>query len=129
MQRVTKIWIAVVVIAGAATTGGIVGWQQWQVHQAQELVETMRKGLEDRVREGLKDPDSAKFTGEFLSRSDNPASPVISLCGQVNAKNSYGGYGGFSAFIVNSDMQVVFYDKQQASSFAPVWDTWCRHPL
>lgn len=41
--------------------------------------------------ESLKDADSAKFRGEFLTGDY--------LCGEVNAKNSYGAYPGFVRFI------------------------------
>lgn len=39
----------------------------------------------------LKDPDSAKFR-EILSTKER-------ICGQINSKNSYGGYVGFKRFI------------------------------
>jgi len=43
------------------------------------------------VRERLKDPDSAHF-----GRSTVNAAGIV--CGSVNAKNSFGGYSGTSAF-------------------------------
>ena len=42
----------------------------------------------ERVKDVLKDPDSANFRTEFVARDG-------AVCGFVNAKNSYGGYGGF----------------------------------
>ena len=47
--------------------------------------------IQDAVREELKDPESAKF--RKLKATDGN-----SFCGQVNAKNSYGGYTGFRTF-------------------------------
>ena len=44
---------------------------------------------------GLKDPDSAKFRNVRFVKYNNQ----IVVCGEVNAKNSYGGYVGFSEFI------------------------------
>lgn len=50
----------------------------------------------ERVKDILKDPDSAKFRNEFIARDG-------AVCGFVNAKNSYGGYGGFKRYIVEPD--------------------------
>ena len=50
----------------------------------------------ERVRDILKDPESARFRSEFKGKDD-------SVCGFVNAKNSYGGYDGFKPFIVERD--------------------------
>jgi hypothetical protein len=51
--------------------------------------------------ERLKDPDSAKFRNvyvlEIASKDGKPL--CYAVCGQVNAKNSYGGYNGFGWFI------------------------------
>ena len=40
----------------------------------------------------LKDPDSAKFRGLFVFNG-------VTLCGEVNSKNSMGGYVGFQRFL------------------------------
>lgn len=56
-------------------------------------VEAVKNG----VRDGLKDPESARF-GTFAaarSRTDG----AIMVCGFVNARNSYGGYTGRGYFI------------------------------
>ena len=50
---------------------------------------------EERIRAALKDPESARFRNEFVSRNGTEAT----LCGQVNFKNSVGGYAGFERFI------------------------------
>jgi hypothetical protein len=47
------------------------------------------------VLEGLKDPGSAQFRN--LKRYTRM------VCGEVNAKNSYGGYVGFEPFLVSAD--------------------------
>jgi hypothetical protein len=45
----------------------------------------------------LKDPESVRFSGEFLKPG--------AVCGNVNSKNSYGGYAGVTpyVYIVSSD--------------------------
>ena len=45
----------------------------------------------------LKDPDSAKFKDIRFIAGD--AKGEWEMCGLVNAKNSYGAYGGFQTFI------------------------------
>jgi hypothetical protein len=44
------------------------------------------------VRRVLKDPEAARFSREFTSASG-------AVCGFVNMKNSYGGYGGDKRYL------------------------------
>ena len=48
------------------------------------------------IKERLKDPDSAKFRNTFIVRVQGQAL----LCGEVNSKNSFGGYTGFTRFMM-----------------------------
>ncbi|MDR9772082.1 hypothetical protein RJJ65_05300 [Rhizobium hidalgonense] len=48
------------------------------------------------MKERLKDPDSARFSGFNAMVSDKGS---ITVCGFVNAKNSIGGYTGRSPFM------------------------------
>jgi hypothetical protein len=61
------------------------------------------------VTESLKDPGSATFGSLSASISDRG---VVTVCGAVNAKNSYGGYAGQAPFIgilaTNTSGQRVF---------------------
>ncbi|HHV68920.1 MAG TPA: DUF4124 domain-containing protein [Ochrobactrum intermedium] len=57
--------------------------------------------LQAAVRASLKDPDSANFN-DLQHVGDGRA-----LCGQVNAKNSYGGYTGFKRFV--ADFEGVYW--------------------
>ena len=52
------------------------------------------QGVTEALKSSLKDPDSAKVSGVQISADGKTA------CGFVNAKNSYGGYSGDSAFYV-----------------------------
>jgi hypothetical protein len=60
-----------------------------------------KKAAIEKVKAQLKDPDSAKF------RDIKPLDDKGSVCGWVNAKNSYGGYTGFSVFFVSNDGKAV----------------------
>ncbi|OLS61874.1 hypothetical protein PSEMO_32470 [Pseudomonas putida] len=63
----------------------------------------------------LKDPGSAEF------RNQNE------FCGEVNSKNSFGGYTGFQRFIAASRDLVVFERDSGLSpaEFAKAWNQVC----
>ncbi|EIU1880031.1 hypothetical protein L4J28_000715 [Salmonella enterica] len=48
------------------------------------------------VRDSLNDPDSAKFNSQYYKYGDNGAY----ICGDVNYKNSFGGYDGKRKYYV-----------------------------
>lgn len=60
------------------------------------LTNDQRAAVEQGVRKGLKDPESARFGDMFATRD---AQGVVTVCGYVNAKNSFGGYGGMKPFV------------------------------
>ena len=73
--------------------------------EAQE--QDFARAAEDYVRTQLKDPASAQFRNVHISEKGF-------ACGEINAKNSYGGYNGFTAFFVNQETGEVFlYDQNQ----------------
>jgi hypothetical protein len=61
---------------------------------ARDLTDAEKQMFMDAVKERLKDPDSAQF--RWMPMRDPPKEEMY--CGMVNAKNSYGGYSGFSPF-------------------------------
>jgi hypothetical protein len=74
-----------------------------QTGTSEQAVEDMKKS----VARSLKDPTSAQFRNVRLV-------PYINgkvLCGEVNGKNSYGGYSGFTAFVAGTN-QSSLYDRQ-----------------
>ncbi len=73
------------------------------------------------VRNALKDGDSAKFRNQW------------ELCGEVNAKNSFGAYTGFQRFIASKE-KIYFEneynsDSYSISAFNQVWNTDCKKVL
>jgi len=58
-----------------------------------------------KLKNSLKDPDSARFYGIYSVQK--PGQPRPSVCGFVNAKNSYGGYTGKTMFLATPDVAVV----------------------
>ncbi|KSJ59534.1 hypothetical protein GHV80_16555 [Pseudomonas aeruginosa] len=75
-----------------------------------DLNDQQREHAMASVREVLKDPDSAKFSGLIGVRSISAPPDKYSICGKVNAKNSYGGYTGFTRFAV-LDSSVILADS------------------
>lgn len=57
------------------------------------------------ITEQLKDPGSALFRGLYVARQAGTGE--LMLCGEVNAKNSYGGYAGFTDFISGGPMKYM----------------------
>jgi len=62
----------------------------------------------------LKDPQSAQFRNVHVG-TDNPAL----VRGEVNSKNSYGGYSGFERFLVDKDRKVFLQTEEERK-----WDEW-----
>lgn len=63
----------------------------------------------------LKDPESAEFRNQS------------GLCGEVNSKNSFGGYGGYRRFIVANEKMVAFEGgNMDAADFSQVWNQFCN---
>lgn len=102
------------IISGCATSGGG-GFYQNPIDNLRTLSINKVRGLaaqtlefhtangdektisavQDVVRQSLKDPDSAKFQNVRLR--DFEGGKVV--CGEVNGKNSYGAYAGFTPFV------------------------------
>ena len=70
----------------------------------------------------LKDPDSAEFRNVYLNYGINNI-PVT--CGEVNSKNSFGGYTGFQQFISTGIPEVSFL-QSEAADFHIAWDKMCK---
>ena len=78
------------------------------------------------VRDMLRDPDSAKFRNVRLSRGMNDVSgPVV--CGEVNARNGFGGYTGYGRFfsVGTNGFSVMEYGETSREGFIRLWNDWC----
>lgn len=100
------------ICAGAASAMGLAGCAAPKSAQpgapTAQLV-TADKAYVDasvaKLKSSLKDPDSAKFFGIYAVQK--PGQPRPSVCGYVNAKNSYGGYTGRTMFLATPEVAVV----------------------
>lgn len=60
-----------------------------------EVTPAMQRAIQDTVKQQLKDPNSALFSGIKTYKKIDGS---IEVCGYVNAKNSFGGYSGIAPF-------------------------------
>lgn len=103
-----KLWILTAAVSGGWLSGCAAPQSAPPAAPAAQLV-TADKAYVDaslaKLRNSLKDPDSAKFYGIYAVQK--PGQPRPSVCGFVNAKNSYGGYSGKTMFLANPDVAFV----------------------
>lgn len=91
-----KLRTGVIIIAIIAASAGYTYWSKYDEWVA---IPEARGPLQT----SLKDPSSAQFRNEQLARTGV-------LCGEVNAKNSMGGYVGFKRYIVAGSAVVYLED-------------------
>jgi hypothetical protein len=73
-----------------------------------------------RISEKLKDPASAKFRN---SKVFYAIAPVV--CGEVNAKNGFGGYSGYTRFASGGSIQVL-ESEMAPGEMDKTWDAVCK---
>ncbi len=74
----------------------------------------------DTVKAKLKDPESADFRNvRFFSGGGIPVA-----CGEVNAKNGFGGYNGFERFIATGP-EGAFLESEVSDGIGKVWNRFC----
>lgn len=75
---------------------------------------------QDAVRQKLKDPDSASFRNAGVSnKSGLPVS-----CGEVNSKNSFGGFTGFQRYVSAGSADFTFLEEE-VKDFDELWRKMC----
>lgn len=67
------------------------------------------------IQEMLKDPESARFRRIYGAKG---GVRKIAICGEVNAKNSYGGYTGYKPFMVFEDGNEGFIWDSSATGYS-----------
>lgn len=75
----------------------------------------------DAVKMRLKDPDSAAFKKVYFSRGKRG---IPMVCGQVNAKNGFGGFSGFEYFISGTTENLTFLESE-VKDFSKAWKELC----
>lgn len=70
----------------------------------------------------LKDPSSAQFRNVYFHKG---ADGIPMTCGEVNPKNSYGGYSGYQKFVSAGESELTFL-QAQVVDFGTAWNQFCR---
>jgi len=65
------------------------------------------------VAQLLKDPDSAKFRNVYVS--EIYSEPIV--CGEVNGKNSYGAYAGYTTFMADGNTPKLKVNPSEYETF------------
>lgn len=70
------------------------------------------------VKDRLRDPDSADFRNEQLGYKDG--TPIV-VCGEVNAKNGFGGMTGYQRYMSNGADVTALESEMQNSDISEAW--------
>lgn len=73
------------------------------------------------VTKRMKDPGSTEFRNVFVSRSSGSAA----VCGEVNSKNSFGGYVGFQRFISAGESASFLETDMKRGEMDKSWQQFC----
>lgn len=79
---------------------------------------------ESAVQSKLKDPSSAQFRNVFFNKYVTPNGPVPMVCGEVNSKNSFGGYRGFQRFVASGGGEHAAFEEA-VTDFSKLWREVC----
>jgi hypothetical protein len=87
--------------------------------------EAALKEAHDHITRDLKDPSSAQFRDEkvYWGISKDSGAPYSIVCGEVNAKNSYGAYVGFQPYYFSESKGEMASDKNKM--FTTFWTVYC----
>lgn len=83
--------------------------------------------LKENAANKLKDPEMAQFRKLFLSNENGQEGKVFNLCGEINGRNSYGGFVGFRRFISSGIGELVMIDDEKETSILKLmWPESCN---
>lgn len=71
------------------------------------------------IKARMKDPSSTEFRNQFIGKKGAP-------CGEVNAKNSFGGFTGFQRYIVVGPELAVLDGDMVPGEFEISWSEICK---
>ena len=84
-----------------------------QEREARDRAIAMEVDAEIALKKFLKDPDSAQIRNQH------------GFCGEVNSKNSFGGYTGFKRFIASSAIVAIDGENMESGEFQKAWNQFC----
>jgi hypothetical protein len=122
--RQALLWVVLIAFAGGAIYTASIAWR-WMfppvdpVARAAEIDARDRKfAAQEGVRYYAKDSESVQFREVIVT-------PKV-VCGQYNAKNSYGAYAGFQRFISDGKKSLITEDDLGAERMNALWVLYCQ---
>jgi len=82
----------------------------------------LQMAAEELIRDRLFDPEAARFRNETFHKSPGKTAVV---CGEVNAKNRYGGYTGYQSFISNGLPGTTLLANDNPKAVRGAWRKLC----
>jgi hypothetical protein len=79
---------------------------------------------QEAVASTLKDPSSAQFRKVFFHMAKIEGKNVPMSCGEVNSKNSFGGYNGYQRYI-SAGTPDLSYLEEEVADFGKAWKLMC----
>lgn len=80
------------------------------------------------ISSGMKDPSSVQFKGVYLQ--PNAVEGTSKVCGELNAKNSYGAYTGYEKFFVwvslKNTIMATESEGYAGANFEKLWLSICK---
>lgn len=132
MGRLQK-WLAVIVAIAVLVilAGGLSAYymNQKSANAEKKIREAVTDFLLSAVKEHLKDPDSVQFRGleyfaDKMAFEDGSRYTLQhKLCGEINAKNSYGGYVGYRSFYATAIFNPTTGDLNREAMTVWIEDT------
>lgn len=119
-------WKLIFAIATSLVSGAAIAQPAMTPKQVAAFAAKARANL----LEHLKDPASASFRNQFISLSEPMGEGKIVatlLCGEVNSKNSFGGYAGFARFYTIAVSPHI--EKEDDEVFANMWKKMCSNKI
>lgn len=110
--------IALVATCVAALSGCVAAGSVIKPTAQISITPAMARQIENGVKRGLKDPESARFGSTAAGQSPDG---FVVVCGYVNAKNSFGGYTGaqpYYGLLQGNRFHVVAFGSDEASVYA-----------
>lgn len=122
--RQVLLWIFLLVFTGGAIYYASIA-SQWVFSPVDPAVREAEIGARDRkfaaeegVRYYAKDPESVQFREVTVT-------PKM-VCGQYNAKNSYGAYAGFKRFVSDGKKSIFMEDDKGKERMDALWQLYCK---
>lgn len=104
-----------VLFAGLFVYAGRTPLGPWLVDPARVKIDEL-----ERLRTSLRDPESARFRGEFVAGGR----PLFVVCGRVNVKDDAGAYVGYQRFITAPTFRVL-EKAVDADTMDELWGALC----